>query len=146
MGDLAFLLIYVPGSMLNGNQYAYGTYEQGFLPRPKGVPEAYFGATLIAVNDLLGSTGRWRYPKNKVQQVTPGVFKAGISFWQFLLEVLLCRRSSWLENAVSKSDRSLPPFRTLSIGASEISKEHWKSIQESADQWLPNEYNNRNRT
>jgi hypothetical protein len=58
VGDLAFLLIYVPGSLLNGAKYGHVTYEQGFIQAPGGSTEAYFGATLIGVNDLLGASGR----------------------------------------------------------------------------------------
>jgi hypothetical protein len=54
VGDLAFLLIYVPSALLDGNSYGFGTYEQLSLSPPLGATPACYGATLVAVNDLLG--------------------------------------------------------------------------------------------
>jgi hypothetical protein len=57
-GDLAFLLVYVPAVFLNQNYYGFSTYEQHIPPLGHpGRVEAYFGATLIPVNDLLGPSG-----------------------------------------------------------------------------------------
>jgi hypothetical protein len=135
-GDLAFLLVYIPGSLLSGNQYAYGSYEQSFMPLPTlGSLPSFFGATLIAVDDLLTPKGRWR-TRAKVKQSLPGVFKSGIPFWRLLLELLLCRRSTWCKEELN-TDRRLPAFRNLSIGVTEISTESWQSLQDAASQWLP---------
>ena len=94
-GSLAFLLVYVPGQMLNGLNYGYGTYEQQKHFTAKGTAQAYFGATLIPVSALLDPSGRWLNTKLKVPQCSAGQFKGGIALWRVLIELLLCRRSSW---------------------------------------------------
>jgi hypothetical protein len=64
-GDLSLLLIYVPAALLDGGFYGYPTYEQLIATDTRGEPEAYFGATLIPVNSLLGTSGRWKSRKYK---------------------------------------------------------------------------------
>lgn len=137
VGELAFLLVYVPGGFLDGDSYGYGTYEQGVMAPPGGSTEASRGATLIPVNALLGTSGRWRYTADKVRQATPGVFVAGLPLWQVLLELMLCRRGKWAREAVRRSDLPIRVFRTLSVSAGEISPEGWLQLQASADQYLP---------
>lgn len=143
VGELAFLLIYVPGALLNGVTYGYETYEQGLSTGAVGAPEAFYGATLIPVDALLGPSGRWRNTKQKVPQHAAGVFKSGIPFWQLLLELLLCRRSTWRKDFGLRGDRRMPAFRTFSIGASEISPQGWEEIQRGADQLLRHPGNDR---
>ena len=135
-GDLAFLLVYVPGQLLNGRNYRYGTYEQQGHFVAQGKAPAYFGATLIPVDDLLGPSGRWRNTKLKVPQPSPGQFKGGLPLWRVLIELLLCRRSSWSSDNEKYQERLLA-FRRLSIGASEISKDTWQELQAAAEQFLP---------
>jgi hypothetical protein len=135
-GDLAFLLVYVPGSMLDGSKYGFSTYEQAFAALAPGKPSSYFGATLIAVDDLLGAGGRWRSKKFKVRQTQPGLLKAGVPFWRLLLELLLCRRSTWSTDHAQIRESSARAFRSLAIGAGEIDQTSWQQIQGMADQWL----------
>jgi len=137
VADLAFLLVYVPGSLLDGEQFGYSTYEQNHRFVSAGKIEAFFGVTMIPVNDLLQKSGRWKKRKQKVPEIAPGQFEFGIPFWQFLLELLLCRRSSWTAGPSLDIERSnYPAFRTLVVGASEVDRDVWMSIQRSADQWL----------
>ncbi|TFZ03399.1 hypothetical protein [Ramlibacter rhizophilus] len=135
-GDLAFLLIYIPGELLNGNGYGFGTYEQHDHFVGLGPAEAFHGATLIAVDDLLGKTGRWRDAKRKVPQIAPGQFKAGVPFWQLFMELLLCRRSSWTRDA-AVLERHAMAFRTLRVEASEPAGDDWTAVQRDSDDWLP---------
>lgn len=137
VGDLVFLLIYVPGGLLDNRAYTYGTYEQGFMGEAAGPTESCFGATLIPVDALLSSTGRWRY-RTKVRQPAPGSFVDGIAFWQLLLELLLCRRSAWT-TTLSKPDREggVRAFRTLEIGAGENEPVQWEQLQQESGRWLP---------
>jgi hypothetical protein len=137
VGPLAFLLVYLPGRLLNGNVYTFSTYEQGYLPSPAGYKQAYFGATLIPVDDLLGPKGRWRYPKQKVRHDNNGTFTNGIPFWRFLLEVLLCRRGTWSHEVAYVSDQRITSFRRLVMSATEIEPMQWEALQNSGDQWLP---------
>jgi len=137
--DLAFLLVYVPGAFLNGHHYGYGTYEQGHMPKPKGRKEAFLGATLIAADNLLDNDDHWLDTKEKVPQPFNGTFKSGIPLWRFLMELLLCRRSTWSSEPSTGADRRMPALRTLSIGATDVSVGQWQEFQQSADQWLPNE-------
>lgn len=136
-GDLAFLLVYVPGQMLNGRYYGYGTYEQQKHFTAKGTAPAYFGATLIPVDALLGPSGRWRNTKLKVPQLSPGQFKGGLALWRVLIELLLCRRSSWSSDTGANYQEKMPAFRRLSIGASEVKEGVWRELQATAEQFLP---------
>ena len=136
-GELAFLLVYVPGQMLNGRDYGYGTYEQQSHFTAKGTAPAYFGATLIPVDALLGPSGRWRNPRLKVPQPSAGQFKGGLALWRVLMELLLCRRSSWSSDTGARYQERLQAFRRLSIGASEINEGMWRELQASAEQYLP---------
>lgn len=136
-GDLAFLLIYVPGENLNGRSYGYGTYEQQGHFKPKGTTPAYYGATMIPVDALLGPSGRWRNSKLKVPQTSKGHFKGGIALWRVLLELLLCRRSSWTLDSAGNFEGRMLAFRRLSIGASEVDEGLWREFQATADQYLP---------
>ena len=136
-GDLAFLLVYVPGRLLDGGRYDYSTYEQGNHFDAVGSIPSYYGATFIAVNDLLGKSGRWRNTKQKVPQSFPGSFKSGVPFVRLFLELLLCRRSSWRQPGSKSDEISVNAFRTLSVGASDITIDEWIRIQNSADQWIP---------
>jgi hypothetical protein len=135
-GALAFLLIYVPGRLLNGNDYGFLTYEQGFLSGCTGSAEAFFGATLIPVDDLLDSKGRWRSRKYKLPQLTPGTFKNGIPFWKFLIELLLCRRGKWDNEVGALTTRDVLAFRRLIVSGQENSRDKWETLQNMADQWL----------
>lgn len=128
-GDLAFLLVYVPGDLLDGGNYGYSTYEQGFLPPTKGHLEAYRGATVIPVDDLLTPSNQWIDSVNKVGQPLPGRFHRGIPFWRFLLELMLCQRSNWQPDPPASSADNLPAFRSLSVGVSEVSEGTWREIQ-----------------
>lgn len=138
-GQLAFLLIYVPGKMLNGQNYGNGTYEQHKHFKAKGTAQAYFGATLIPVNDLLGPSGRWRNTKLKVPQPSAGQFKGGRALWRVLIELLLCRRGSWSSDTGDRYQERQKAFHRLSIGASEINEDMWRELQASAEQYLPPE-------
>lgn len=135
-GALAFLLIYVPGRLLNGNNYGFSTYEQGFLSSYTGSAEAFFGATLIPVDDLLDPKGRWRSQKYKVPQLTPGTFKNGIPFWKFLIELLLCRRGKWSGEVDALTTREVLAFRRLIVAGQENPRDKWEALQNMADQWL----------
>jgi hypothetical protein len=139
VGDLAFLLVYVPDGILNGKRYGYLTYEQGRRQKSlaNGVAPAYFGATLIPVNALLGPSGRWRNTKLKVPQPSKGKFKDGLALWRVLIELLLCRRSSWSADTGSKHEKQMRAFRRLSIDVSGINEDMWRELQAKADQFLP---------
>jgi hypothetical protein len=137
VGELVFLLVYVPGQLLNGRNYGYGTYEQSGHFAATGTAPAYFGATLIPVDALLGRSGRWRYTKLKVPQPYPGQFQDGLAFWRVLIELLLCRRASWTPDSGARHQQRLQAFRRLSIGASEINEGMWRELQTSSEQYLP---------
>ena len=139
VGELAFLLVYVPGKLLNGQDYGYGTYEQQMHFTTTGSAPAYFGATLIPVDALLGPSGRWRNTKLKVPQPSAGQFKGGLALWRVLIELLLCRRSSWTPDSGARYQERLQAFRRLSIGASQISEGMWQELQASSEQYLPPE-------
>ncbi len=113
------------------------TYEQGFVGEASGPTESCFGATLILVDALLSSNDRWRY-KTKVRQTAPGVFTDGIAFWQLLLELLLCRRSTWTDSKLRPNiEAGVRAFRTLEIGCGENKPGQWEQLQRESERWLP---------
>lgn len=128
-GNLAFLLVYVPGALLNGALYGYPTYEQNFLSSAKGRLSACRGATVISVDDLLDSSDQWLDSTDKVKQIGRGQLRNGIPFWRFLLELMLCRRSSWHHDAPATASDGPPAFRTLSVGARGVSAQMWREIE-----------------
>lgn len=134
--DLAFLLVYVPGAMLTSVSYGHGTYEQGFLGPQVGVVESCYGATVIAVSDLIDDNGDWIDDQNKVEQTHFGVLKHGMPFWRFMLEVMLCRRGRWSKEKPTAHDDKYESFRSLDVVASEISERRWYDLQERASYWL----------
>lgn len=139
VGALAFLLIYVPSSRLNGKRYGYSTYEQNQPIAASGSSPAFYGATLVPVDELLGPSGRWRSTKFKVRQNGAGTFRGGVPLWRCLIELLLCLRGSWGETEASDSGTRLPAFRTLALGASEITVDRWGELQRGAREWLPSD-------
>ena len=140
-GDLAYLLVYIPGRLLDRQEFGFGTYEQGFLnstPLSKAPhnKESYFGATIIPVSELIRPSGQWRSTKYKVKRDKNGSFKGGIPFWRFLLELLLCRQGQWDNGNAPFNEVGLPPFRRFVMTASGISVTEWREMQELADEWL----------
>lgn len=142
VGPLAFLLIYVPGALLDGQNYGFGTYEQAFHPPTAGNAAAYFGATLIAVDHLLRQTNRWQDSKAKVPQASPGQFKDGVAFWQVLLELFSCRRSNWSGAQDALRAPGTTPYLTLRIGA-ETDRERWARVQELGARILDGDHGQR---
>lgn len=135
-GSLAFLLVYVPMSQLDGTNYEYGTYEQGGTFSVTGSVPSSYGATLIPVDDLLGKSNRWRSLKYKVPRSPIGGFKNGLPFWRVLLQLMLCRRGAWASKHESEDIRMIPPFRKVALTASNIEQDSWLELQSMADQFL----------
>lgn len=135
-GDLAFLLIYVPMSQLDGASYGYGTYEQGGTFAVTGSLPSSYGATLIPVDDLIGKSNRWRSRKDKVHCLSTGNFKSGLPFWRLLMELMLCRCGTWASERERINTEGLPPFRTIALTASNIEPNGWKELQSMAEQFL----------
>jgi hypothetical protein len=137
VGDLAYLLVYVPARLLDRQQFGFGSYEQAFsATAPTTHKESYFGATVIPVSELLGPTGRWRSTKYKVRREPDGSFKGEIPFWRFLLELFLCWQGKWSDSEAPLTDERFPPFRRFVMTASGISVTEWSEMQTLADQFL----------
>lgn len=103
---LAFLMVYVPGGELNGEAFAYGTWEQNFLATSGSGASSRFGASLFGVEDLLSRTYRWRY-RDKVRYDGGGSFQvAPLSLSQLLLDMLLCSRGVWSRGAPIRCNTS----------------------------------------
>jgi hypothetical protein len=96
VGDLAFLLLYLPSSMLDRDSQLFGTWEQGFQsPSPGSGTSSKFGTTFIPVSELLNSRNFWK-SKARLGYLGAAQFSpAGISFSRLVLEMLACRRGSW---------------------------------------------------
>ena len=62
----------------------------------------------------------------------------GAAFWQFLLELPLCRRSHWKAAHLSQApEGGVGAFRTIEIGAGDNPPEQWEQIQQQSERWLP---------
>jgi hypothetical protein len=79
-GELAFLLVYIPGRLLDQQWFGFSTYEQRFLSCIPNSRESYFGATIIPVCELINPTGRWKSKKHKVKHDGYGGFSGGLPF------------------------------------------------------------------
>jgi hypothetical protein len=134
-GVLAFLLIYVPGRLLNGRGYGYPTYEQMFSQSPpKTNVEAFYGATFISADTLIDSRGRWRNQKNKIPY-----FSCGIPLWRFLAGLLLCRHGQWSPanaSAPNTDGHITEAFHRLDVKNGGVSDDEWRLLQSQASLWL----------
>jgi hypothetical protein len=140
VGDLAFLLVYVPGGLLNIDRYGYHTYEQGTKYKTSSSMSSYFGATLIPVDKLINPSGDWIDPIKKVPKYYKvGRFKNGVAFWRVLLELLTCRRSNWKTRTEAKLTDAMFAISKLSLGVSEVDEQDWVRIQSEAESLLPPE-------
>lgn len=136
VGDLAFLLIYVPMNQLNGYFWGYGTHEQKYkIKNSKKISSAY-GATLIPANKLIGANNRWRYVKEKVKREQDGSFTSGKPFWIVLLELMLCKIGTWDVSSATSSETGLTAVTSLKIEAGEIDKDKWVELQQRSDEFL----------
>jgi hypothetical protein len=137
-GELSFLLLYVPGSKLDGAGFGYGTWEQGLSRsgRPSRT-SARLGATFIPVSDLLDSAGNWRHAP-PVAHVGDGVFyPSGISFSRLLLDMLACRRGAWASpdgtrSANTRDHDGYPvhyrPYREIGLSFAEAPIDDWRAL------------------
>lgn len=129
-GDLSFLLIYVPGGLLDGTGHLFQTWEQGFLSKSTSGTNSRFGSTVIPVNHLLDDNDDW-LNNPSVDVLTNGRFQPrGFSFTRILLELFSCSRGAWISfnNDYSTSDNDGPPFCSLSMSTEENSMESWDEM------------------
>lgn len=135
-GELAFLLIYVPMSQLDGYFWGYGTHEQRYKVKNDAYISSVYGATLIPVSELIGANNRWRFLREKVKRELDGSFKWGKPFWIVLLELMLCKIGTWDKSSATSIETGLPAARSLTIAAGKIDKDKWTALQQIADQFL----------
>lgn len=123
-------------NQLDGASHGYGTYEQGGTFSTKTSVPAFYGATLIPVDDLISRSNRWRSRKEKVPRLATGQFESGIPFWLWLMQLMLCRRGRWLPYRELGGIDGLPSFRTLAIATSRIEPSVWMELESMADLFL----------
>lgn len=154
-GDLSFLLVYVPGSRLDGQQHGFETWEQAFPPPAKSPTNSRFGVTLVPVDSLLSSTGFWRNV-TPIRHVGSGRFyPPGLSFRRLLLEMLVCRRGRWQSPDLFGADGvahdaeqrdtypvRFVPYRELGISFAENSANQWRPVIEELQDVLRDEERN----
>ena len=134
--DLAFLLLYIPATLLDGAHHGFPTWEQGFVSSVGGPgTSSKYGATFIAANKLVNKRNAWKSKKRLAHLGAAQFEPAGISFGRLILEMLACRRGTWTQSelSVDPDDRQEtdPPYRRLdmSIGVpSEMSFERLSVI------------------
>jgi hypothetical protein len=130
-GRLAFGLFYVPANELDGAQYAYPTWEQMLRFGGSSKTPARFGATVIPVDDLLDSAGKYRQGTG-LQYVGRGVLNPrGISLTQLLFELLACRRGTWEDAARTIREESPARIRIVA-GVAVEEPERWITLEEEA--------------
>jgi len=137
VGELAFMMIYVPGTMLNARVYGYNTFEQQFYSASHGSFESCYGVTLVPVNKLLDDHDQWIDKVKKVPTISPGVYSNGLPFWLFVLKLVVCQIGSWVEGdrgLVSFADN--PSYHTLNIGFENVEPADWHRMQELASEWF----------
>jgi hypothetical protein len=131
-----YLMLYVPGGLLDGGFYGYSTYEQRRLVTVAGTHASFFGATLISAEHLLSPRGWWLRRKDKLRELAPGRYQDGVPFWQLLIELLTCRRGKWTDHRYvadgALAEGRPQPFRTLRVSAGEVSESVWRDIQGQA--------------
>lgn len=73
--ELAYLLIYVPRTHLDGRGYDFNTWEQGFGRGGGSGASSKFGITLIPVQDLIDAHSDWKW-RPPVRHLGGGVVPA----------------------------------------------------------------------
>jgi hypothetical protein len=125
---LHFLLLYGPAGQLDGQDHGYGTYEQGILNIQATTTSSRYGASVIPVNSMLGPTGKWIQRRHPIHSGAGRFIPANIPFSIAILEMLVCRRGSWIDKAdLLESD--FPTTYTLTVTVSEISQSAWEELQ-----------------
>lgn len=146
---LSFLLIYVPAGELNGQDQGVATWEQGYGVPPGSATSSKFGITLIPVEDLLDYNNNW-LNSPPVMHVGDGHFRpSGLSIAKLLLEMLVCKRGSWIpptdfpddgSGPISKKQEGFPvhfrPYRELSVGFGDVEQEEWNGMMEELSRLL----------
>jgi hypothetical protein len=121
-GDLAFLLLYIPASLLNGDRHAFSTWEQSFVSsQARSATSSSYGITLIPAEELLNKGGGWN-SKTHLRHTGAAQFTpAGMPLRRLLFEMLACRRGSWdrppagLASRRDGSQDAAPPYRRLEL-------------------------------
>lgn len=139
VGDLAFLLIYFPASLLNGETYDFLTYEQGFLPSSSTskppLPKAFYGASVIFANDLIDPSGNW-LSSNKVDLSKGIEIPIVIPFWKFLIRLFLCKIGNWSQGQSYYENEEIQTFRRLALKAGNLEPSRWeKAVAEFLKQY-----------
>lgn len=114
-GDLAFLLLYVPSSLLRDDYQGYGTWEQRFRTKNASTGRSSrYGTMFFPVNDLLDGRDRW-YSRSFANRVNPlKISPAPLCFSEVVLEMLACRRGRWVGGGRSPmhySESTVEPVR-----------------------------------
>jgi hypothetical protein len=140
---LAFLLVYIPGRNLSGAMQGVPTWEQDLLTADPGKASSKLGATLVPVEALLDASNHWKKCPPISHRSLGALNPAGISIGRLLLEMVLCRRGTWLPPASFPSDGSGPflgetgdrfpvhyrPYREVSVSMSTPRDNDWEEFR-----------------
>jgi hypothetical protein len=131
-GLLAYLLLYVPEAELNGSRYAFGTWEQRLGGSGSGA-DSRFGATFIAVNDLLNKDDTWRSTPPLTYKGGGRFHPGGVSFTSLLLQLLSCSVGDWGPvvsslRYIEQDDTQERPFRLMDVTVGGIEETTWAEI------------------
>lgn len=141
--DLSFLLIYVPGKLLDGAYHGFRTWEQGFPYSGGTRTSSRFGVTLVPVTALFDAAKNWRRSP-PVEHLGQGRFRpAGLSFARLFMDLLLCRRGAWEPSWTGAEEGTLrwqlddnrypvryTPYRQLGVSVSTPEPDAWPQFVE----------------
>ena len=137
--DLVFVLLYVPGQLLDGRLYGFSTWEQQYAVC-SGVVPSYMGASLVALTDLKRGAGSWRYRPSFQHLGDLGGPVPHISFCRLLLELICCKRGSWscrsLAPETRLTDSSILGRDTLTVEVAASEAASWDEVLEDIRSWL----------
>lgn len=95
VGELSFLLLYIPASELDGVHHGFHTYEQAFLSLGSAGISSRFGACIVPVDELLTPSGAWRRRGLRHQSHWAAVPRVTFPLSRVLLNLLSCRLGRW---------------------------------------------------
>jgi len=131
--DLAFVLLYVPWSQLNGQRWGFGTWEQGFAGKSLGSLKSFMGASVVPLTELSGAGETWSFtPFTKHLGVHNSSVKH-FSFTQIVLELASCRRGTPSTTNSPQSQRDLEEAQAtrLVMSLSAVDRMDWEEVEAS---------------
>lgn len=134
-GLLGVAMLYCPAAELRAAPISIGTWEQCTATWSPGRRAPRLGVTLIPADSLIAKRiCRWNY-HGRLTYVAGKFAPEGVSFTQFILELITCRRGQWVSRSTYSptSDAEAPAARlVLSASIAEENPAVWNAVVEHA--------------